>query len=84
MSSDSAANRIRDLELYNINDKEEIAVLKFLIKRGSAEFKKPGKTKAERDKIASVNMNTRKKLGMLINEIKYRNAEIANLQDTSL
>ena len=81
MSSDSAANRIRDLELYNVNDKEEIAVLKFLIKRGSAEFKRPGKTKAERDKIASENFSRRHKLWALINEIKYRNAEIANLQD---
>ena len=84
MSSNSAANRIRDLELYNIDDKDEIAVLKFLIKKGSAEFKRPGKTKAQLDMIASENMNRRKKLGMLINEVKYRNAEIANLKDVSL
>lgn len=84
MPSDSAAKRIRDLELYNIDDKDEIAVLKFLIKRASAEFKKPGKTKVQLDKIASENMDRRKKLGMLINEVKYRNAEIANLKDVSL
>ena len=84
MPSDSAAKRIRDLELYNIDDKDEIAVLKFLIKSSSAEFKKPGKTKVQLDKIASENMDRRKKLGMLINEVKYRNAEIANLKDVSL
>lgn len=84
MSSDSANRRIRDLELYNIDDRDEIAVLKFLIKRASAEFKKPGKTKVQLDKIASENMDRRKKLGMLINEVKYRNAEIANLKDVSL
>lgn len=84
MSSNSAANRIRDLELYNIDDKDEIAVLKFLIKRGSAEFKRPGKTKTQLDKIASENMSKRKKLWALINEVKYRNAEIANLKDVSL
>ncbi len=69
MLSNSAANRIRDLELYNIDDKDEIAVLKFLIKKGSAEFKRPGKTKAQLDKIASENMSRRKRLGILINEI---------------
>ena len=84
MPSDLANRRIRDLELYNIDDKDEIAVLKFLIKRASAEFKKPGKTKVQLDKIASENMDRRKKLGMLINEVKYRNAEIANLKDVSL
>lgn len=83
MSSDSA-HRIRQLESYNFNDTEEITILKFLIKRASAEFKKPGKTKAQLDKIASENMDRRKKLGMLINEVKYRNAEIANLKDVSL
>jgi hypothetical protein len=83
MLSDST-DRIRELEVYNFKDTEEVAVLKFLIKRGSADFQKPGRSKAERDKIASKNMSRRHKLWILINEIKYRNAEIANLQDTSL
>jgi len=80
MSSDSAG-RIRELEDYNFEDTEEVAVLKFLIKRGSVDFKKPGRSKPQRDKIAAENMSRRHKLWILINEIKYRNAEIANLQD---
>jgi hypothetical protein len=80
MSSDSA-NRIRELEIYNLKDNEEISILKFFIKKGSADFKKPGKTKAEQDKIALENMQKRRRLYGLINDINYRNRLIRSLKD---
>ena len=79
MLSDSA-DRIRQLEFYNFSDTEEITVLKLFIKKASAEFKKPGKTKAQRDKIASENMERRKRLCILMNEVDYRNREIKGLK----
>jgi hypothetical protein len=78
MSSDSAY-RIHQLRYYNFSDTEEITVLKLFIKKASAEFKKPDKTKAQRDKIASEKMERRKRLSILMNDISHRNAELRSL-----
>jgi hypothetical protein len=80
MSSDSAG-RIRELEDCNFEDIEEVSVLKFLIKRGSADFQKPGRSKIQRDKIAAENMQKRRRLYGLINDINYRNRIIRSLKD---
>lgn len=83
MSSDST-DRTYELEVYNIKDIEEINLLKLFIKKASAEFKKPEKTKAERDKIALENMERRRRLYTLMNEIMFRNRLITNLRNKLL